>query len=167
MLARNITAKPHTVYVLTNSFSSPPFGLLMAYSVGGSQVAGAALLECADTVGERWFCRGALRGRSPCTREGACARPPKIQQWEEKEHLCSPRSGLRISCGCVDVQRQRTDSFIQPRIPQPVLVNLCLGQRAHIHIAVAQRGRPGQQILLQLEEEAQLARQVDAGPGGK
>ncbi len=27
--------------------------------------------------GEGWFWRGALRGRSPCTREAACGRPPK------------------------------------------------------------------------------------------
>ncbi len=31
-----------------------------------------------STVGEGWFCRGALRGRSPCTREAACGRPPRI-----------------------------------------------------------------------------------------
>jgi len=27
-------------------------------------------------LGEDWFWRGALRGRSPCTREAACGRPP-------------------------------------------------------------------------------------------
>ncbi len=29
-----------------------------------------------NTVGEACFWRGALRGRSPCTREAACGRPP-------------------------------------------------------------------------------------------
>ena len=31
----------------------------------------------AHTVGEGWFCRGALRGRSPCTREGRRPDRPK------------------------------------------------------------------------------------------
>ena len=35
--------------------------------------------------GEAWFWRGALRGRSPCTREAACGRPPRTavvsDQW--------------------------------------------------------------------------------------
>ena len=41
--------------------------------------AGAARLECAHKVGEGWFWRGALRGRSPCTREGRRPDRPELQ----------------------------------------------------------------------------------------
>ena len=47
--------------------------------VGGRHTAGQAHRgeECAQ-VGEGWFCRGALRGRSPCTREGR--RPDRTEE---------------------------------------------------------------------------------------
>jgi len=48
----------------------------MAYSVDGSRVAGAALLERADTVGERWFWWGGVAGAQPLHKGGPKARPP-------------------------------------------------------------------------------------------
>jgi len=44
--------------------------------VGGRHTAGQAYRrEEGAPVGEACFWRGALRGRSPCTREAACGRP--------------------------------------------------------------------------------------------
>ncbi len=69
-ICTNETTQPHTGTVLTNTSSLRPVRLSGGYSVGGSRGGEAGLPECAAMVGERWFWRGALRGRSPCTREG-------------------------------------------------------------------------------------------------
>ncbi len=59
-------------------------GYLVAQSAGSSYVGGAALVGRRRNVGERWFWTGALRGRSPCTREGRRPDRPKTssEEWE-------------------------------------------------------------------------------------
>ena len=59
-------------------------GYLVAQSVGSRHVGGAALVGRRRNVGERWFWTGALRGRSPCTREGRRPDRPKTssEEWE-------------------------------------------------------------------------------------
>ena len=52
-------------------------------------------------VGERWFWRGALRGRSPCTREGRRPDRHKNRESGVREPPCSPHSGMQNDCGCV------------------------------------------------------------------
>ena len=49
-------------------------------TTGGGGTEGGDRCGC----GEAWFWRGALRGRSPCTREAACGRPPKKKARREK-----------------------------------------------------------------------------------
>ncbi len=60
----------------------PHSGYLVAQSAGSSYVGGAALVGRRRNVGERWFWTGALRGRSPCTREG---RRPDRQETRSEE----------------------------------------------------------------------------------
>ena len=60
----------HNDCVLTILPSRQHTGYKIAYVDGIRQASGADSLEQRRTVGEGWFCRGALRGRSPCTREG-------------------------------------------------------------------------------------------------
>ena len=43
-------------------------------------------MELCRTVDEGWFWRGALRGRSPCTREGRRPDRPELQ-WSETARL--------------------------------------------------------------------------------
>ena len=68
--------QPYTMYALASQWSPPPSRLSSCVcgwqpSVWSGRTVGMA--RCwgrVNTVGETCFCRGALRGRSPCTREG-------------------------------------------------------------------------------------------------
>ncbi|MCY4409627.1 MAG: hypothetical protein OXC27_04140, partial [Caldilineaceae bacterium] len=66
--------------------------------VGSGHIARDAQLETVRTVDEGWFCRGALRGRSPCTREGRRPDRPEErgkrgEEWGERWWPVTGRTG--------------------------------------------------------------------------
>ena len=107
--------KPYTVPMWTRPSVTPPIGLSHRVLVGRRHLGRDAPLEIRRKVDEAWFWRGALRGRSPCTREGRRPDRPKNREGGESKHLHSPLSRSQISCGCLVTRTSRTTPGIPLR----------------------------------------------------
>ncbi len=105
--------KPYTVPMWTRPSVTPPFGLSHRVLVDRRHLGRDATLEIRRKVDEACFWRGALRGRSPCTREGRRPDRPKNREGGERKHLHSPPSGSQTSNGWVVTRISRTT----PEIP--------------------------------------------------